>query len=56
MGSLRSSISNLTFKASIHTVTWMARALLGNGPLNTPRYTHATTERGYATRFYETAR
>jgi hypothetical protein len=30
----------------------MARTLLDNGPVNTPRYTHAIMEqRGYATRF-----
>jgi hypothetical protein len=39
------------------TVTWMAKALLGNGPVNSPRYAHATMEqRGYAIRFYATAR
>jgi hypothetical protein len=40
-----------------YTVTWMARALQGNGPINTPRYTNATMEqRGYATHFQATAR
>jgi hypothetical protein len=34
----------------------MARALLGNGPVNTPRYTDAKMERGYTTRFYAPAR
>jgi hypothetical protein len=37
-------------------VTWMARALLGNLPMNTPRYTNATMEQSYATCFYATAR
>jgi hypothetical protein len=38
-------------KIDFNIVTWMARALLGNGPVNT-RYTLATIEqRGYATRF-----
>jgi hypothetical protein len=38
-------------------VLWHVNALPGNGLINTAWYTHATTEqRGYATRFWATAR
>jgi hypothetical protein len=49
------NISNFLLEMSlsiIYTVTWMARALLGSGPIGTPRCAHATVEQwGYATHF-----
>jgi hypothetical protein len=49
----RRNIANCNI-LEIHTidiVTDLINALPGNGCINTPRYTHATIERGYAVRF-----